>query len=162
MDQPISAIEAGFKINQDGRFVLHFDTREKHDREGDWRMALVGPSLSLPHWRAAYESARTQGLWFVLLSAETKHITPGDDRDAVVAGEFGKMLLSAMLDAKAQVFDALPLRKDCQLEIHEFDWMYEWPKKESALGRSNLLRKLQAEELKQWPVGPLRSNRDDD
>ena len=82
MRQPISAIEAGFKLCQDGRFIVNFDTRETHERDGEWTNALDGPSLTLPHWRSAYESAGEQGIWFVLLSGETKHIKPGENRDA--------------------------------------------------------------------------------
>ena len=103
--------------------------------------------MSLPHWRVAYEAAGTHGIWFILPSLAVKHV-PSGENDKAVAAEFGKTLLAAVLDAKARgTFDSLPLRKDCQLEIIEFDWMYEWPK-ESALGRSNLFRKLKAERLK--------------
>jgi hypothetical protein len=140
-NEPITAIEAGFKICQDGRFVLNFDTRENHDRDGAWTDALNGPSLALPEWRSAYMATDKNAIWYILLSGEVKYLPPNAGDDAV-AGVFGKMLLAILQDAKARgVFDSLPLRKDCQIEVLEFDWMFEWPS-ESQLGRTNLFRKL--------------------
>ena len=105
-------------------------------------------SLTLPHWRTAYEAAGEQGIWFVLQSGETKHIKPGENRDAAIAGQFGKALLAIVQDAKARgVFDPLPLSPDCQVEVLEFDSMWNWPTNDSAVGRSNLYRKLAAVRL---------------
>ncbi len=144
---PISAIEAGFKLCQDGRFILNFDLREWHERDGEWTLALDGPALVLPHWRAAYGAAANYGIGFILLAGQVKHVKPGEG-DTAVASEFGKALLWILLDAKARgSFDPLPLRSDCQLEVLGFDGMWERPKAETSLGKSNLFRKLKADRL---------------
>ena len=145
--RPISAIEFGMRLCQGGYLALHFDVREKHERDGEWTRALDDAALSMQHWSRAYMNAGEYGIEFVLLSGKRKSIAPGEN-DAAVAAEFGKALLSLVRDAKARgVFAPLLLTEGCQVEILEFDWMWEWPEDEDDLGKRNLFRKLRAERL---------------
>ena len=84
------------------------------------------------------------GISFDLLNGRSLAIKPGAG-DSAVAGVFGKALLAIVRDAIARkVFSPLRLRDDCQLEVLEFDWMWEWPKELGDLGRKNIVRKLRA------------------
>ena len=144
--EPITAMEFGMQLCQAGYLLLNFDVRQKHDRDGTWTLALDGPTLALHHWSRAYMNADEHGIEFVLLSGKKKSLGPGA-KDAAVAGEFGKTLLSIVRDAKARgVFAPLLLTPECQVEILEFDWMWEWPDY-ADLGKRNLFRKLQAARL---------------
>jgi hypothetical protein len=145
--QAVSAIEVGFQLCQAGLLVFHFDTREKHDRDGEWTLALNGPTLELPHWQVAYESAEEQGASFVLPAGERRDL-PAGAGDAAVVGVFGEALLAIALDAIARrSFDPLDLRDDCQLELEEFDGMWAWPPNYEDVGRTNLIRDLPAVRL---------------
>jgi hypothetical protein len=144
---PISAIEVGFQLCQAGLVLLHFDAREKHDRDGTWTLALSGPTLVFPHWQAAYESAGEDGASFVLLTGERHDIDAGAD-DETVAGVFGEALLAITLDAIASgMFELLELRDDCQLDLEEFDGMWAWPSDYEDVGRTNIIRNLTAPRL---------------
>jgi hypothetical protein len=147
IDDPITAIEFGMKLCQAGHLVLNFDVRVKHERDGEWTRSLDGPTLSMQHWSMAYMNAAEYGIEFVRLSGEKKFVAPGAG-DAAVAGEFGKTLLSIIRDAKARdIFTPLRLAQECQVEILEFDWMWQWPTEQAELGKRNLFRKLRAKRL---------------
>lgn len=147
VNQPISAIEVGFRLCQAGILCLHFDLRQKHDRDGEWTRALDGPVLELPQWQTAYESADANGIAFVLPTGAPCQL-PAAAGDEVVAGTFGEALLSIALDAIANhTFDSLNLREDCQLDIEEFDGMWAWPLTYEEVGRTNLIRNLAAVRL---------------
>jgi hypothetical protein len=146
-NKPISAIEVGFRLCQAGLLVLHFDTRATHERDGEWTMALEEePTLELPHWQEEYEEAEDAGASFVLLDGERLDIPMGFEDDEI-AGVFGKALVAITQDALARdTFEKLWLRDDCQLEVVEFDGMWEWPR-EGELGVKNLVRDLKAVRL---------------
>ena len=143
----ISAVEIGFQICQAGLIVVHFDTRAKHQRDGSWTLAMEGPTLKVPRWRRAYEAADDHGVSFVLPDGTAKTIEPGVE-DADVAGVFGKVLLAVVRDALAcATFAPLKLRKNCQLDIEEFDNMWAWPMKYEDLGRTNIISKIKPARL---------------
>lgn len=147
VDAPISAIEIGYQLCQAGLVVLHFDVREQHDRDGEWTHALDGPTLELPHWQAAYESAGEEGISFVLPTGVAREVAAGAG-DEAVASVFGEALLAIALDALAShAFQSLSLREGAQLDIEEFDGMWAWPCDYDDLGRSNLIRELVANRL---------------
>ena len=144
---PISAIEIGFQINQAGLVLAHFDTRPKHKRDGHWTNFMDGPVLKRPRWRRAYEAADRHGVSFVLPDGKAKDIAPGAG-DEEVAGVFGGLLLAVVTDALASgTFAPLKLRKNCQLDIEEFDNMWAWPLEYEDLGRTNILTKMTLERL---------------
>lgn len=139
---PIAAIEVGLKLCQRGVLAINFDVRSHHERDGEWTHALNGPALELPGWSKAYMEADRFGISFVLLDG-TSITLPPRSGDAAIARVFGATLLKVVRDAVAQgVFRSLPLRDDCQVEVLEFDWMWEWPAEANDLGRTNLLRDL--------------------
>jgi hypothetical protein len=147
VNQPVSAVEVGFQLCQAGLLLLHFDVREKHDRDGQWTLALDGPTLELPHWQAAYEAAAREGLSVILPTGESRDVAAGADDD-VVGGLFGEALLSIALDAIAsRAFEPLTLREDCQLDIEELDGMWAWPPTYEEVGRTNIIRNLAAVRL---------------
>ena len=151
VDKSISAIEVGFQLCQAGLVLFHFDTREKHERDGTWTLALDGPTLDLPHWQAAYESASEDGASFILLTGERRDLEAGAD-DATVAGVFGEALIAITLDAIAGgMFEPLELRDDCQLDLEEFDGMWAWPFEYEDVGRTNVIRNLTAARLPRSP-----------
>ena len=87
---------------------------------------MDGPTLELPHWQTAYESADETGVSFVLPTGVSREVTAGSGY-AVVAGVFGECVVSIAIDAiAAGSFQPLPLRKDCQLDFEEFDGMWGW------------------------------------
>jgi len=142
MNQPITAIEVGFRLCQGNAIGINFDVREKHERDGEWSNVFEEFPFGRRHWSTAYMQAERFGISFTRLDGTSINLDPGAG-DNEVAAVFGKTLLEIVRDAKArQWFEALPLREDCQLEILEFDWMWEWPKEESDLGRKNLFRKI--------------------
>ena len=142
VDEPISAVQVGFRLVQACLVVFYFDTRELHDRDGQWD--FDEPTLELPHWNEAFEAAEEDGLSCVLLSGERLDLPAGTDEETVAA-IFGQTLLAVALDATAAgSFDALPLRDDCQLDLEEFDGLWAWPPTYDAVGRSNLLHALPA------------------
>jgi hypothetical protein len=49
-------------------------------------------------------------------------------------------------------FRSLPVRNDCQLDVLEFDWMWQWPSEPQELGRINLLRDLPTTKLPDVPA----------
>jgi hypothetical protein len=145
--QWISAVEVGFRLCQAGLLVLNFDVREDHKRDGTWTLALNGPTLELPNWRAAYESAQDAGVSFDLFSGEHRDIPPRAG-DSVIAGVFGEALLAVALDSiSGGSFAALPLADNCQLDLDEFDGMWSWPKNFGDLGRVNLICDLPSTRL---------------
>lgn len=124
-DEPIAAIEIGFRLFQRGFLGMRFDLQADH--LCDVGHALGDPLLKLPRWSKAYMQAEQHGIFFTLLSGKSKTLRPGAD-DRTVAGVFGTTLLSIFRDAKAnRVLDGLKVRDDCQVEIMEFDWMWRWP-----------------------------------
>ena len=140
----VSAIEVGFRLCQAGLVTFHFDTRDKHDRDGEWTTALDAVALELPHWQAAYESAGERGITFTQFDG-TRADVPASTGDTAVAGVFGEALRALAVDALARgSFAPLTLRGDCQLDINEFDFMWSWPNDYDDLGRSNLIRDLPA------------------
>ena len=147
ISDPISAVEIGFQICQAGLIVVHFDTRAKHKRDGSWTVAMEGPSLRVPRWCRAYEAADRHGVSFVLPDGTAKMIEPGVE-DADVAGVFGRVLLAVVRDALARdTFEPLKLRKNCQVDIEEFDNMWAWPMEYEDLGRTNLISKIKRARL---------------
>src|SRR5688572_31309081 len=74
VNQPVSAVEVGFQLCQAGLLLLHFDVREKHDRDGQWTLALDGPTLELPHWQAAYEAAAREGVSAILPTGVSRDV----------------------------------------------------------------------------------------
>ena len=139
-------------MNQAGLLLYHFDTRDKHERDGEWTRELGGPALDLSHWQESYESADNNGASFLLLTGD-RHDIPPSAGDAAVASVFGETLLAIALDAIAShSFDTLRLRDDCQLDMEEFDGMWAWPANYDDTGRTNILSKLTA-------PGSLNSNR---
>ncbi len=149
IDRLISAIEVGFQLNQAGLLLYHFDTRDKHERDGEWTRELGGPALDLSHWQESYESADNNGASFLLLTGD-RHDIPPSAGDAAVASVFGETLLAIALDAIAShSFDTLRLRDDCQLDMEEFDGMWAWPANYDDTGRTNILSKLTATRLPQ-------------
>lgn len=147
-NKPIGALELGFRLCQAGLVSLHFDTRPVHERDGEWTLALdEEPLLELPHWQEAYEEAEDAGASFVLLDGERMDVPMGAE-DEVVASVFGRALLAIAQDAFARgTFEKLWLRDDCQLEVLEFDGMWEWPR-EDELGIKNLVRDLKPVRLR--------------
>ena len=149
--EPVSAITVGFRLDQACLIAIHFDTREKHERDGTWDVALDGPTLEMPHWNEAYESANDAGVSFVLLTGEAYEISSDVVDDEAVAGVFGEALLTITLDALAAgVFDPLPLRDDCQLDLEEFDGMWAWPNEafdSEAVDRPNEIRRIRLAQL---------------
>ena len=143
----ISAIEIGYQLNQAGLIVAHFDTRPKHQRDGSWTMAMEGPVLKVPKWRRVYEASERHGASFVLPDGTSQKIAAGAS-DAAVAAIFGKVLLALVKDALARgLFESLKLRKNCQLDIEEFDNMWAWPTKYENLGRTNIIAKMKPARL---------------
>ena len=139
---PIAAIEVGLKLCQQGLLAINFDVRSHHERDGEWTYALNGPALELPGWSKAYMQAGRFGISFELLDGTSLTLPPRSG-DAAVARVFGATVLKVLRDAVAQgVFRSLPLRDDCQVEVLEFDWMWEWPAEANDLGRTNLFRDL--------------------
>ena len=154
LGEPVSAIEVGFRLDQACLIVLNLDTREQHARDGTWTTALDGPALELPHWNKAFESARDDGISFVLLTGESRGLaaewlnSEAVDGDGAVASVFGEALLAIALDAIASgLFDPLPLRDECQLDLEEFDGMWAWPSEHEDVGRVNAIRGLKAVRL---------------
>jgi hypothetical protein len=142
IDEPVSAIEVGFQLCQAGWVFYHFDTRQHHERDGEWTMAINGVDLELPHWQTAYESAGENGASFILLSGERLDVKSGAG-DFTVAGVFGDALRATTLDAVARgLFKPLKLRDGCQLDMENFDAMWAWPWKYEDVGRSNIIRNL--------------------
>ena len=125
--EPISAIEIGFRLDQICLVALNFDVREKHLRDGTWDVALDGQALELPHWNEAYEAADSDGISFILLTGEPYKLPTGAKEEEIV-GVFGEALVAIALDANtAGVFQYLPLKRDCQLDLEEFDGRWGWP-----------------------------------
>ncbi len=161
VSEPVSAIEVGFRLDQACLIVLNFDPREQHARDGTWTAALDGPALELPHWSEAFASACDDGISFVLLNGESRELTAqwlsseAVDGDGAVAGVFGEALLAIALDAIASgLFDPLPLRDECQLDLEEFDGMWAWPSEHEDIGRANIIRGLKAVRLPRHPRSP--------
>jgi len=147
VEDPVSAIVIGFQLNQAGLILVHFDTRPKHGRDGTWTLAMDGPTLKMPRWRRAYEAAERHGVSFILPDGNAKDIAPGAE-DAKVAGVFGKVLLASIKDALASgTFKPLKLRKNCQLDIEEFDNVWAWPTKYEDLGKTNIVGKIKPARL---------------
>ncbi len=141
--KPISAVEIGFRLVQSCHVVFHFDTRETHEVDGTWTLALDGPTLELPHWNQAFEAAEDDGIAFILLTGHRHDLPPGADEEEV-ADVFGKPLGAIVLDAYAAgSFASLPLRDDCQIDLEEFDALCSWPAYEEAeAGQANILSRL--------------------
>jgi hypothetical protein len=142
---PISAIEFSFRLSQLCLLFLHFDTRERHDRNGEqWSGAFADePTLEMPHWHEAFQAADGEGISFLLPSGETRSLPPGAADEEAVAAAFGDALRAIALEAAADgAFAPLPLRADCQLDMEEFDGMWAWPDAYEDVGRTNLLREL--------------------
>lgn len=143
----ICAVEIGFRLCQAGFVFLNFDTREKHNRDGEWTNAINRDILEMPHWQEAYESAEEDGASFVLLSGEKLNLPPGAG-DEAVAAVFGEALIAIVLDRIADgALAPLNLKEDCQLDSEEFDGMWAWPVSYDDVGRTNVIRKLRPKRL---------------
>lgn len=149
--KPISAIEVGFQLGQAGLVLVHFDTRQEHARDGSWTLALGGPTLTFPHWQEAYESAGEDGASFVLPAGGRLDLEPGTDEETIAA-VFGEALRAIALDAIASgLFAPLKLKDDCQLDLEEFDGLWAWPSDYDDVGRTNVIRNLDAPRLPPRP-----------
>ena len=148
---PIGAVVVGFQVNQAGLLLIHFDTRDRYDRDGEWTKAFGRNTLKLPHWQEAYEAVAEDGASFIRLSGKPRAVRAGA-ADETVMGLFGAALRAIVHDAFARgMFAPLPLRDDCQLDLEEFDGNWAWPGGHDALGRTNILRKMRAARL---PAAP--------
>ena len=138
--RPVSAIEVGFRLCQVGMFVIHFDTRDIHQADGEWTMALDGPTIEFPHWQAACEAE--DGVTFILLDGSKRELPPGCN-DVEIGSTIGGVLRSVTLDAvRQQVLAPLNLRDDCELDVEEFEGIWAWPADASDHGKINLVRQL--------------------
>ena len=144
---PVSGITVGFQLNQAGFVVVHFDVRDKHERDGSWTDAMGGATLKMPQWRRAYEAAGGKGVAFVMPDGKAQDLPP-DAGDGKVAGVFGMVLFAIVRDAiSSGVFASLPLRDECQLDMEEFDGMWAWPEFDD-LGRTNIIQKMRPVKLR--------------
>ncbi len=145
VSEQISAVEFAFRLSQSCHLFLHFDTRDNHLRDGNWSSAAYEdePTLEIKHWNEAFEVANDEGISVVLPSGETHSLSSeAADEEAVVA-IFGDALRTIVLSAAAEgVFDSLPLRSDCQLDMEEFDGMWGWPAVYEDVGKTNILSQL--------------------
>ena len=142
---PVQALEIGFGINQSGWVLINFDTRDEHERDGEWTLLIDKQSVPRDHWYAAYEGVHEEDVTFILTDGKKKVIKAvgedGDEKsDANFAGMFGEMIREVALQAsKDGVFKDLPKAKTFQLDIEEFDSMWGWPEYDD-LGKKNLLK----------------------
>lgn len=144
VNEPISAIEFSFRLSQSCLIFLHFDARELHENDGEQWSAANEPTLEIKHWNEAFEVANNEGISFVLPSGETHSLSSeAADEEKAVAAIFGDALRTIALNAAVEgVFNSLPLRPDCQLDMEEFDGMWSWPAVYEDLGRTNILSQL--------------------
>jgi hypothetical protein len=134
---PVSAIVVGYCLCQDGWVIVQFDTRPAHERDGHWSSFENRDVFELPHWEAAYEAVQEKPVTFILPDG-SRRVLPKGSTDEKVGAVFGRVIRDVLLRAKKDgLFDALPKRDNCQLDVEEFNGMWAWPAYEK-LGKVNL------------------------
>ena len=134
-----SAVEVGYQFDQSGWFFMHFDTRPKHDRDGEWtafldREPFSRDLLERPEW---YEACTAEGDLTFIMPDGNRRVLPDGVAEEEVAALLGEFIKRLMLDAKKEgIFEKLP-KPQCQLDIEEFNGHWAWPDYDE-LGKSNL------------------------
>lgn len=139
--EPICAIEIGYECEQSGWVLIHADRRDRHERDGQWTLAIDEKNLiAMPHWAEAMEArfrgeevkvTRTDGSAFVIGPDEMEDLADAEesgDGDDQLAEEIGQMLLDVMMAFKIEDrFDSLGPCGTIQLDIEEFNGSWAWP-----------------------------------
>lgn len=133
----VSAIEIGYYLCQDGWIVVHFDTRPQHTRDGECSNFTKNELIQRPEWQSAHDAVQQNGGEFILPDG-TRLELPAETSCEALADIFGRMIKDVLIAAKSDgVFNGLPKREGCQMDVEEFDGMWAWPDYEQ-LGKVNL------------------------
>jgi hypothetical protein len=144
---PISALEIGYEFAQAGWICIHFDTRETHDRDGEWTTFQERDLIKRPQWfqmveaMACFSDDEDGGP----RKAGTLILHDGPRRDGSTLTEedfsaaLGDMLKDVLLRARKDgLFAKLPRRPGAQIDIEEFNGTWAWPDYED-LGKTNVI-----------------------
>ena len=138
----VSAIEVGYAFDQRGWFFCHFDTREDHDRDGEWTVFLdqepySNDLLERTHWYEGICGGEPGPTTFIMMDGSTRVLE--DVTEEEVARFLGEFIKAVVLQANHQgLFRKLPTRDTCQIDIEEFNGNWAWPEYDG-LGKVNLI-----------------------
>jgi hypothetical protein len=143
----VSAVEIGYEFAQLGWILVHFDTRPKHDRDGEWTVFEEKDLLLRPKWYQVVEALDgfdeegEQDLKgrVVLVTVAGKKIDGAKLSEEDFSGALGAMLKHVLLECRGEgLFAQLPKSARCQLDIEEFNGTWAWPEYEK-LGKVNVI-----------------------
>jgi hypothetical protein len=144
---PVSAVEIGYEFAQTGWILVHFDTRPKHDRDGQWTIFKDKDLFRRPNWLKvvnALDGFDEESEKDLKGKVRLENIL-GKEKDGAKLTEetfskaLGEMLKRVLLECKGDgVFDKLPKTPACQLDIEEFNGTWAWPEFEK-LAKVNVI-----------------------
>jgi hypothetical protein len=128
---PVSAVIVGYAFDQAGWVSVHFDARPDYHSDGGWTLHLRKDWVECPHWHAAFSASAHETVMITLVPAGEREAGPTQSHDArcqIFSAAIGHALRDVVLTAKRdRIFDPLPKRSPCLLEVHEFDGRWDWP-----------------------------------